>query len=337
MKNIVLYLTFSIIVCISFSFNNTTPVKKPTYVIAIHGGAGTMSRALMTPEQEANYIKALNEALDIGETILKNGGTSLDAVEKTIMYLEDCPLFNAGKGAVFTHNGKNELDAAIMNGENQKAGAIAGVQTIKNPISLARAVMEKSNHVLLTGTGAEEFAKSQKIDTVPPQYFYTPQRWKGLQDALNEENKTGQAVFNNPDYKFGTVGVVCLDNKGNLAAGTSTGGMTNKRWNRVGDAPLIGCGTYADNASAAVSCTGHGEFFIRYTVARDIAALVEYKGWSIKKAANHIVMEKLVEKGGEGGIIAVDKNGNVAMPFNSEGMYRGYAKQGSPRYVKIYK
>lgn len=311
--------------------------KRPEYAIAIHGGAGTILKKNMSPEKEAAYHKALNEALTIGENILKNGGTALDAVEKTIIYLEDCPLFNAGKGAVFTHDGKNELDASIMDGKTQKAGAIGNVTTIKNPIRLARAVMEKSPHVMLIGSGAEAFARLQGIDTVPPQYFYTPERWEGLQKALEAEKRQGAIQTEKTDYKFGTVGVVCLDKAGNLAAGTSTGGMTNKRWNRVGDAPIIGAGTYADNATAAVSCTGHGEFFIRYTVARDITALMEYKGWSLQKSADYIVNKKLVEKGGEGGIISVDKNGNIAMPFNSEGMYRGYAKANGERQTLIYK
>lgn len=309
------------------------------YSIAIHGGAGTISRAKMSAEKEHAYLNALDSALSIGENILKNGGTALDAVEKTIIYLEDCPLFNAGKGAVFAHNGKNELDASIMDGATQKAGAIGSVTIIKNPIRAARAVMEKSAHVFLIGRGAELFAKSKGIDTVPNSYFFTEDRWQGLQRALEAEQKTGevenQLVKN--DYKFGTVGVVCLDKNGNLAAGTSTGGMTNKRWNRVGDSPVIGAGTYADNASAAVSATGHGEFFIRYTVARNICALMEYKNWSLQKAADEIVMKKLVEKGGEGGIIAVDHAGNVAMPFNSEGMYRGFAKSNGERKVLIFK
>lgn len=321
------------------SIMNTPKKTLGKYSIAIHGGAGTISRAKMTAEKEKAYLIALDTALSIGENILKNGGTSLDAVEKTIMYLEDCPLFNAGKGAVFAHNGKNELDASIMDGATQKAGAIGGVTVIKNPIRAARAVMEKSEHVFLVGRGAEIFAKSKGIDTVPNSYFFTEDRWQSLQRALEAERKMGvienQAIKN--DYKFGTVGVVCLDKNGNLAAGTSTGGMTNKRWNRLGDSPIIGAGTYADNASAAVSATGHGEFFIRYTVARNICALMEYKNWSLQKAADEIVLKKLVEKGGEGGIIAVDYEGNVAMPFNSEGMYRAFAKSTGERKILIFK
>jgi L-asparaginase / beta-aspartyl-peptidase len=313
-----------------------TASQRPAYALALHGGAGTIRQQDMTPEREAAYLKALNEALDIGETVLKNGGSALDAVEKTIVYLEDCPLFNAGKGAVFNHDGINELDASIMDGKTQKAGAVGGVCILKNPIRSARAVMEKSAHVLLVGRGAEAFAVKQGLDTVSPRYFFTEERWQGLQRALKEEQSTGNIQEKNPDYKFGTVGVVCLDQQGNLAAGTSTGGMTNKRWNRVGDTPIVGAGTYADNASAAVSCTGHGEFFIRYTVARDICALVEYQNLPIAQAADKIVMKKLVEKGGEGGVIALDKNGNIAMPFNSEGMYRASVRAGNARNVAIY-
>lgn len=323
---------------LSYGFLTYQKPKKISYALALHGGAGTILKKNMTPEKEAAYLKALNEALDLGENVLKNGGTALDAVEKTVMYLEDCPLFNAGKGAVFTHDGKNELDAAIMDGQTQKAGAVGSITTVKNPIRAARAVMEKSEHVFLIGKGAETFAQKMGIDTVPPQYFFTQERWDGLQRAIEAE-KRGSSLTNpqNADYKFGTVGVVCLDTYGNLAAGTSTGGMTNKRWNRLGDAPIIGAGTFADNATAAVSCTGHGEYFIRYTVARDITALMEYKGLSLQKAAHEIVMKKLVEKGGEGGAIAVDKKGNIAMPFNSEGMYRGFVRSDGQRGAFIYK
>jgi beta-aspartyl-peptidase (threonine type) len=310
---------------------------KGIFSIAIHGGAGTINKSNMSPEKEVAYRAALDSALQIGENILKNGGSSLDAVEKTIIFLENCPLFNAGKGAVFTHNGTNELDASIMEGATQKAGAVGCVTNIKNPIRAARAVMEQSEHVFLIGRGAEIFAMSKGIDTVPPMYFFTQQRWDGLQKVLQEEAKTGMNAYQNTDYKFGTVGVACLDKNGNLAAGTSTGGMTNKRWNRIGDAPVIGAGTYADNATAAVSATGHGEYFIRYGVAKSICDLMEYKQLSLQAAADAIVMKKLVEKGGEGGIIAVDKFGNVALPFNSEGMYRGFSKSSGERKIEIYK
>lgn len=314
----------------------TTDGNSTAYALVIHGGAGAITRADMTPEMEQEYLKVLNEALDIGETILKYGGTSLDAVEKTIMYLEDSPLFNAGKGAVFTHEGKNELDASVMDGASMKAGAVGGVTIVKNPIQAARAVMEKSEHVLLVGKGAEQFALEQKIDTVSPEYFFTQPRWDALERAKAAENEQEGALMTNPDYKFGTVGCVALDRNGNIVAGTSTGGMTNKRWNRLGDSPVIGAGTYANNATCGVSCTGHGEFFIRYAVAHDVSAMMEYKGSSLKEAGEFIVNQKLKNAGGEGGLIALDKKGNIAMPFNSEGMYRGYAKAGE-RVVKIYK
>jgi beta-aspartyl-peptidase (threonine type) len=305
------------------------------YALAIHGGAGTIERKDMDAETEKAYMDALHQALDIGEAVLSKGGSSMDAVEYTIKYLEDNPLFNAGKGAVFTHDGKNELDASIMNGENQMAGAVGAVTIVKNPITLARSVMEKSPHVMMTGAGAEEFAVMCKLDTVPPSYFFTQKRWEGLLNAQKEDSLRKADKHTN-DKKFGTVGCVALDLNGNIAAGTSTGGMTNKRYNRLGDAPIIGAGTFADNASCGVSCTGHGEFFIRYTVARDIAALMEYKELTLQEACDQIVYKKLVDKGGEGGLIAVDKNGNIEMPFNTSGMYRGWVKN-SKRDVQIYK
>ncbi|TNE59023.1 MAG: isoaspartyl peptidase/L-asparaginase [Bacteroidetes bacterium] len=315
--------------------NNT----RPAYALAIHGGAGTIKRENLSPELEAEYRSALDSALTIGETILKNGGSALDAVTQTVAWLEDSPLFNAGCGAVFTHEGRNEHDASIMDGRNQAAGASGGTSVVKNPITLARAVMEHSPHVLLTGKGAEQFAIENGLDTVSPDYFYTERRWNALQKALEEEKEKGLSEYwNNTQstYKFGTVGCVALDNAGNLAAGTSTGGMTNKRWNRLGDTPVIGAGTYASNDACAVSCTGHGEYFIRYAVAHDVWAQMVYKGLSLEAAADAVVMKKLVEKGGEGGLIAVDKAGNIALPFNSAGMYRGYVKPGE-RKVMIYK
>lgn len=319
-----------------------TPATRPAYALAIHGGAGTISRADISPEKEAAYRAALDTALTIGETVLKNGGTALDAVTRTITFLEDCPLFNAGRGAVFTHEGKNELDASIMDGRDQRAGAVGSVMTVKNPIQLARAVMEKSPHVMLTGRGAEQFAAENGIEIVDPKWFYTPERWKTLQQMLAEEKaktppKTGLLQRKNPDGKFGTVGCAALDAQGNLAAGTSTGGMTNKRWNRLGDTPMIGAGTYASNDACAVSCTGHGEYFIRYAVAHDVWALIAYKGLTLSDATTLVVNKKLVEKGGEGGLIAVDKDGNIALPYNSDGMYRGYVKPGGERKVMIWK
>jgi len=326
--------------------------------IVIHGGAGTITRANMSPEKEKAYRDGLNAALQKGYAVLKNGGTSVQAVEAAIMVMEDSPLFNAGKGAVFTHEGKNELDASIMEGKTLKAGAIAGVTTIKNPIRTAIAVMEKSPHVMMIGKGAETFARDQGMELVGPSYFYTEARFKALQKAKEEEKieldhseKEGKQIKKTPKTgavkqddliftegkKFGTVGCVALDKFGNLAAGTSTGGMTNKRFGRVGDAPIIGAGTYANNNTCAVSATGHGEFFIRSVVAYDISALMEYKGLSLKDASEEVVMKKLVERGGEGGIIALDRKGNISMPFNSEGMYRAYMKSDGSSEVLIYK
>ncbi|MEL6987005.1 MAG: isoaspartyl peptidase/L-asparaginase [Bacteroidota bacterium] len=304
------------------------------YAMVIHGGAGTILKKNMTPKKEAAYLQKLNEALDAGEAILKKGGSSIDAVEKTIMILENSPLFNAGKGAVFTNAGINELDASIMTGKDQNAGAVGGVTTIKNPILAARAVLEKSDHVMLTGKGAEAFSKSVGIETVEPSYFHTENRMKSLERAKKKEMGTGSIDY--PDYKFGTVGCVALDKNGNITAGTSTGGMTNKKYNRIGDSPIIGAGTYANNATCGVSSTGHGEYFIRYAVAHDISALMEYKNMSLAEAAEYVVNKKLVEKGGSGGVIALDAKGNVSMPFNTKGMYRGYAKPGE-RVVEIYK
>lgn len=316
---------------------STSVLHVPEYAIVIHGGAGTIERSNMDEATEKAYHEALNAALDIGEKILQNGGSSLDAVEMTIRYLEDSPLFNAGKGAVFTHEGKNELDASIMTGADQKAGAVAGVTTIRNPISAARAVMEKTEHVMLIGKGAEIFASNTGLEIVDPSYFFTEKRWQSLQKILKENaEKTELSEDEKGNKKNGTVGCVALDKNGNITAGTSTGGMTNKRYNRVGDAPVIGAGTFADNATCGISCTGHGEYFIRYTVARDVAALMEYKGLSLENAADYIVNKKLVEKGGEGGLIGIDNKGNIVMPFNSSGMYRGYARPGQ-RYTGIYK
>ena len=346
----------AILLLISFSAFAQDYSDKIT--LALHGGAGTITRASMSPEQEKAYKEVLNTALQKGYSVLKSGGTSVQAVEATIRVMEDSPLFNAGKGAVFTNEGKNELDASIMEGKTLKAGAIAGVTTIRNPISTAIAVMEKSPHVMMAGKGAETFAKAQGQAIVDPSYFYTEPRFKALQRAKEQEKteldhdakekqevkkapKTGfveqdELIFTE-GKKFGTVGCVALDKFGNLAAGTSTGGMTNKRYGRIGDAPIIGAGTYANNATCAVSATGHGEYFIRSVVAYDISALMEYKGMTLQDAANEVVMKKLVERGGEGGIIAVDRNGNVAMPFNSEGMYRGYIKSDGKSEILIYK
>lgn len=317
--------------------NEESDQSKPAYAIVIHGGAGTILKENMSDDMDKAYRDAMNKALDIGEKILKDGGTCLDAVEQSIRFMEDSPLFNAGRGAVFTHEGKNEMDASFMYGKDQNAGAVGGVTNIKHPISAARAVLEKSEHVMMAGKGAEDFAASQNIEQVDPEYFKTERRWKSLQRILkSEKDKTELSEDEDKDKKYGTVGVVALDNNGNIAAGTSTGGMTNKRFNRIGDSPIIGAGTFADNATCGVSSTGHGEYFIRYTVARDIAAMMEYGNSSLAEASEYIVNKKLVDKGGTGGVVALDRNGNIAMPFNTPGMYRGYAKPGE-RVVKIYK
>lgn len=341
MKYLLFFFGLLIIACHSKIKTSEThaedALKRPDYAIVIHGGAGTIEKSKMDEATEKAYHEVLNQALDAGENILKTGGKSIDAVVVAIKVMEDSPLFNAGKGAVFTHDGKNELDASIMTGDTQMAGAVGSVTTVKNPITLARAVMEQSEHVMMIGKGAELFAEKCKLDIVPTSYFYTEKRWNSLQMILQEDaSKTQLSEDEKGNKKHGTVGCVALDKSGNIVAGTSTGGMTNKQYNRIGDAPIIGAGTYADNATCGVSCTGHGEYFIRYTVARDIAALMEYKGLSLKDACDTIVYKKLVAKGGEGGLIAIDKNGNIEMPFNSSGMYRGWAKDGK-REVKIYK
>ena len=302
----------------------TASVEKQEWAIVIHGGAGVITREKMTPELDKEYRASLLVAINTGRKILAEGGSALDAVEKTIRVMEDNPLFNAGKGAVFTHDGKNELDAAIMDGSNLAAGAVAGVTDIKNPITAARRVMTNSPHVLLTGPGASQFAKEQGLEIVPPSYFYTERRFNELQEILKKE-------------KNGTVGCCALDKNGNLAAGTSTGGMTDKRYNRVGDAPIIGAGTYANNSTCAVSATGHGEYFIRWTVAHDISALMEYKGLSLRDASELVVNDKLVKAGGSGGVICVDKSGNISMPFNSMGMFRGFATADGKEGIFIYK
>jgi len=310
--------------------------------IVVQGGAGVILRQNLSPEMESQYRATLTEAILAGYAALKERRTGLDAVEATIRVLEDSPLFNAGKGAVFTHDGTNELDASIMEGKTLSAGAVAGVKHIKNPISLARMVMERSPHVMLIGAGAEAFAKKQGVELVEESYFYTEKRWKQLQEALAREKedsakgkKMNAIPFEGPDGRYGTVGCVVLDAFGNLAAGTSTGGMTNKRAGRVGDAPIIGAGTYADNATCAVSATGDGEYFIRAGVARDVAAMVEYKGLSLDSAAAQAIA-KVGKLGGTGGVIALDRQGHMSMPFNSPGMYRAYIDADGKVIFKIW-
>ncbi|HCY01165.1 MAG TPA: beta-aspartyl-peptidase [Bacteroidales bacterium] len=324
MKSKTFLLPLLLVFVFASSCQRTDNQKINDWAIAIHGGAGAMTPDNYTQDEIDGYKVELNAALNIGVTILKDGGSSLDAVEQVVRYLEDCPLFNAGRGAVFTNDGKNELDAAIMFGKDLTAGAVAGVGDIKNPILAARKVMENSPHVLMVGKGASLFALQNGVEIVDSSYFFTDTSYRDLQRSLER------------DKKMGTVGCVALDIEGNLAAATSTGGMTNKRYGRVGDVPIIGAGTYANNSTCAVSATGHGEFFIRYTVAHDISALMEYKGLSLAKASDEVVQKKLVDVGGEGGIIAVDKWGNVHLSFNSLGMFRGYATENGESKVKIF-
>ena len=313
-------------------------IKK--YAIAIHGGAGTILRTNMTNEIEKKYKTALNDSILAGENILLNSGLAIDAVEASIRSLENNPLFNAGRGSVFSHEGEHEMDASIMNGKDLMAGAVAGVKNVKNPITLAKSVMQHSNHVFMAGQGAEVFAKQLNIEMAPNEYFFEQMRYDQLIQAKSNDRIDLDHVdnkFENGEKKFGTVGAVALDVFGNISAGTSTGGMTNKKHGRVGDTPLIGAGTYANNQTCAVSCTGHGEFFIRSVVAYDISCLIEYKGFSLKEACNLVVKDKLVKIGGEGGLIALDARGNIELCFNSEGMYRSSKKSNEDVYICIYK
>ncbi len=335
--------------------------QNPRLGFVIHGGAGVIKRGSLSPEKELEYRKKLEEAVVAGYKALQAGKSSLDAVEIAIRILEDSPLFNAGKGAVFNHDGINELDASMMNGKDLSAGAVAGLHRVKNPITLARAVMEKSPHVMMIGDGAEKFASEQKIELVDPKYFFTQERYDALQRILEQEklaspkspvttpksqNQTSpispQPSALNPSEaelpynKFGTVGAVALDKDGNLAAGTSTGGMTNKKFGRVGDAPIIGAGTFANNESCAVSATGYGEYFIRLGVARDISTQMEYRALPVQTAAD-AALAKVKKLGGDGGVIAIDRFGNIGISFNSEGMYRAYIDVNGKPVVEIYK
>jgi L-asparaginase / beta-aspartyl-peptidase len=311
--------------------------KIPQVVLAVHGGTGVVTRKEMTPAVEKEYREKLEESLRAGyQALRKPGATSLDGVEAAIRVLEDSPLFNAGRGAVFTADGRNELDASIMDGRNAKAGAVAAVTNIKNPITAARAVMEKSPHVLLVGPGAEAFAKSAGIEIVDPKWFWTERRWKELQEWKKARDNPQSSAAPPLQRELSTVGAVAVDADGNLAAGTSTGGMTGKLFGRLGGVPIIGAGTYADNQTCAVSGTGHGEYFIRYQVAYDIAALMKYKGLAVAQAAHEVVQNKVKQAGGEAGIIALDRSGNLAMPFNSEGLYRGYITRDGQARVFVY-
>ncbi|WP_417854311.1 isoaspartyl peptidase/L-asparaginase family protein [Xanthomarina gelatinilytica] len=307
-----------------------------TFSMAIHGGAGTLVKGMMTPELESRYKQALKIALDKGYLILEAGGSAIEAVEEAVKLLEDSPLFNAGKGAVFTATGSHEMDASIMDGKTLNAGAVSLITGIKNPVSLARDVMEQSDHVFLAGEGAMQFAKELKYSLEAPAYFYDEFRhnqWLEIKDTdsfqLDHSKKK--------DSKFGTVGAVACDKEGNIAAATSTGGMTNKKWGRVGDSPMVGAGNYANNKTCAVSCTGSGEFFIRGVVAYDVACLMEHKNMSLADAATEVINKRILELGGDGGLIAVDAKGNLAMPFNTEGMYRACKSSNGLEEVSIYK
>jgi beta-aspartyl-peptidase (threonine type) len=342
---------------------STAAEAKAKWALVVHGGAGVIERKDLNPEQEKAYRDAMTRVANAGADVLKKGGTALDAIEAAVHLLEDDPLFNAGRGAVFTAEGTNELDASIMDGRTLQAGAVAGVTRTRHPISLARAVMEKSPHVMLMGEGADRFAADQKLEQVDPSYFFTERRWQSLERELKRLNlpaparpagapppaAAGKAALAHDEgvgrnaelmdlqKKFGTVGVVALDTSGRVAAGTSTGGTTAKRWGRVGDAPIIGAGTYASNESCAVSATGTGEYFIRLTVAREICALVEHKGMSLQAAADQVIQKDLTALKGDGGVIAVAPNGDMAWSFNTSGMYRAKVAEGQPLVVGIYK
>ena len=325
-------ISISLFSCQDRSSEKGNRSSNPEWAIVVHGGAGNITPKRIPPAKEREYKDKLTEALEAGAKILDSGGTSLDAVEAAIMIMEDCELFNAGKGAVFNANGINELDASIMDGQTLDAGAVASVTTIRHPISAARMVMEKSKHVMLVKEGAEKFAERKGLEIVDPSYFFTERRWESLQKAKKRE----QGKKKDKTKKSGTVGCVALDRNGNLAAGTSTGGMTNKKYGRVGDSPIIGAGTYANNNSCAVSGTGHGEFFIRNVVAYDISARMLYNGETLEQASNKVINHILKGQNANGGVIAIDKNGNISMPFNTPGMFRGSHKSGGRPEVFIF-
>lgn len=332
----------------ALTLSATPALAKPKWAIAIHGGAGVIERNQMSPETEAAYRAAMARAVATGTAVLEKGGSAMDAVEAVIREFEDDPLFNAGRGAVFTAEGQNALDSSIMDGATLKAGAVAGVTRTRHPISLARAVMEKSRHVMMVGAGADAFSLFAGLEQAEPAWFFTERRWAQLVKALTADGlpipprpagaPAPQAFTPIPDdRKFGTVGVVALDTAGNIAAGTSTGGTTAKRWGRVGDSPVIGAGTYASNQSCAVSGTGTGEYFIRLTVAREICALVQYRGMSLQAAADEVIQTRLTALGGDGGIIALAPDGQIAWSYNTSGMYRARAAQGQASVISIYK
>ena len=318
-----------VITCL-FIFNILS-AQSNKYGLVIHGGAGTIIKKNMSPEKEQAYSEKLKEALDKGYSVLENGGSSLDAVIAAINVMEDSPLFNAGKGAVLTEKGEAELDAAIMDGKTLMAGSVAGIKHIKNPINLARLVMEKSPHVMMIGDGAEEFAKQNNIELIDNKYFITEEKWQQYQKIIESRKNESK-----PE-KHGTVGCVALDKNGNLAAGTSTGGLMMKKFGRVGDAPIIGAGTYANNNTCAVSATGQGEYFIRLGVAKDISSLIEYKNYSLSQAADEVIYKKLSPMKADGGIIAIDKKGNIAWPFNTDGMFRAYHFSDGESTIKMFK
>ncbi len=313
------------------------------YQLVIHGGSGTILKERMSASREQDYLRTLENALQAGEKLLQADKTAVDAVESAIETMEDSLLFNAGKGSVFTHDEKNEMDASIMDGCSLRAGAISGVRQLKNPIAAARKVMENSVHVMLAGEGAEQFAREQGCEFADASYFYNQERFQQLREAkksekviLDHSGESGRRDRSGGEM-LGTVGAVALDIHGNTAAATSTGGMTNKKFGRIGDTPIIGAGTYANDNTCAVSCTGHGEYFMRNIVAYDMSALMEYKGYSLQQAADYIIWEKLKKQGGEGGLIALDRNGNYVMNFNTAGMYRGFIREGQKSEVKIFR
>lgn len=337
MKYFILSLSTVCLVLALAGCSQTEQQSSPRWGIVIHGGAGTITKENMPADRQKQYEQKLQEALDAGFAVLENGGSSVDAVQAAINVMEDSPLFNSGKGAVFAANGKNELDSSIMDGKTLNSGAVAGVTHIKNPINLARLVMEKSEHVMMAREGAEAFAKSQGMELVPESYFFTQRRWDSLQKIKEQEKESGKAILQlKSDHKFGTVGAAARDKNGNLAAGTSTGGMTNKKFGRIGDSPVIGAGTYANNKTCALSATGHGEYFIRGVVTYDISAQMEYAGKTLQQAADNVIMQKLVKMGGSGGIISIDRDGNPAMVFNTKGMFRGYKLSDGSATVKMF-